>query len=101
MKAFFGGALWVNFSQPASAQIPTYVVLRNARIVERGLSRRRDDPWQHHRAGRAFDPRAGQACHRYRRTALAPGFVDVHYPTRGGIFPAPMADNFVRQGVTP
>lgn len=92
-------------SEAPTAQSPPYdLLLRNGRIVDGS-----GNPWYRgdvamrgdtivRIAAAITDPAArvidigGQV--------IAPGFIDIHTHARRGIFVAPTADNYVRQGVT-
>jgi dihydroorotase/N-acyl-D-amino-acid deacylase len=101
LVALLGWAL----AQPSFAQAPSYdLLLRNGRVVDGA-----GNPW--YRADMAIG--AGTIVriaplisdHAARvidvgGQVIAPGFIDVHTHARRGIFDAPTADNYVRQGVT-
>ena len=95
----------LGFSPAPSAQNERYdLLLRNGRVVDGSGS-----PW--YRAdvairGDTIVRIAAQIDEPAKRTidlngqVIAPGFIDIHTHSRGGIFKVPTADNYVRQGVT-
>ncbi len=105
MKKAVVAILLAAFGCSAVAQAPPYdLVLRNGRIVDgsgspwyrgdvaiRGDTIARVAPSIADSAARIIDA-AGQV--------IAPGFVDIHSHAREGIFEAPAAENYIRQGVT-
>jgi N-acyl-D-amino-acid deacylase len=91
-------------SSAGPAQQPYDLILRNGRIVDgtgnpwyRGDVAIRDGSIVHvaHSIGgpalRVIDVRGN---------VIAPGFIDIHTHARRGIFERPLAENYVRQGVT-
>src|SRR2546425_12715285 len=89
-----------------TAQTQSYdLLLRNGRIVDGSGS-----PWYRGDVAIRGDtivrvaPSITDAATRILDAAsqvIAPGFIDIHSHAREGIFEAPAAENYIRQGVTP
>src|SRR5262245_45498382 len=93
------------FYLAAAAQAPTYdLILRNGRVVDGSGS-----PWYKGDVAVRGDmivniaPSITQSASRVIDVGgqvIAPGFIDIHSHAREGIFDAPAAENYIRQGVT-
>lgn len=87
-----------------SAQAQYDILIRNGMVVDGS-----GNPWQKTSIAirgdsiAAVGPLDGATAHRTIDAAgrvVAPGFIDIHNHGRRGIFEAPTAENYIRQGVT-